>query len=133
MLSCLCRRNSRKAYLLDLIYGFPHEKNTITSHEIKHEQHKVPDKKKLRHKKSGDSTFSFSSGIGHKLKTDSQECYENVCGIVNLAGNERTSSQDKSDNFTTAALDYLNRKRTVRTWRTLWMAEKPATTMDKIE
>ncbi len=75
----------------------------------------------------------FQSGIDKKFKTDYQECYEKVCGIINFPKKERASREGEPDKFTTAALDYLNGKRAARTWRTLWMVPKPATLQDKIE
>jgi len=75
----------------------------------------------------------FDSGIGKKLKTDYRECYENVCRIINLPDNNSISPEDRPGEFTAAALDYLNGKRAVRSWRTLWMVRKPATKEDKIE
>ena len=75
----------------------------------------------------------FQSGVGKKLKTDYQECHEHVCRIINFHEKDYTSSEDTSDEFTAAALDYLNGNKAVRTWRTLWMVPAPATRQDKIE
>jgi len=83
--------------------------------------------------KKRDDSASFSTGIDHKLKTDFRECYEDICDIVNLPKRNHASEEDSSKGFTVAVLDYLNGKRAVRSWRTLWMAEKPAALEDKIK
>ena len=76
---------------------------------------------------------SFDFGSGHKLKSDFQGCYEDVCAIVNLKENALQSPKEKSDNFTAAVMGYLDGTRPVRSWRTLWLARKPAVLKDKIE
>ncbi len=78
-------------------------------------------------------TSQFQSGIGKKLKADFHECYEDVCSMINFNKKDRASPEDEPDRFTTAVLDYLDGKRIVRTWRTLWMVPQPATIEDKIE
>ena len=94
----------------------------------------------LKHKEKIDRGLSFlkdiehfSTGIDHKFKTDFQECYENICSIINLPENKHVSLEDKADIFTATVLDYLNGKRAVRTWRTLWLVAKPAAMKDKTE
>lgn len=77
-------------------------------------------------------SVSFSTGIDHKLKTDFQECYEKACRMIEFHEKGRAAPEDASYGFTFAAQDYLGGKRAVRTWRTLWMVPKPATTVDKI-
>jgi hypothetical protein len=83
--------------------------------------------------KKRDDSASFSTGIDHKLKTDFQDCYEDICAIVNLPKNKRASEEERSEGFAVAVLDYLSGKRAVRSWRTLWMVEKPAVLEDKIK
>lgn len=77
-------------------------------------------------------TGHFDIGTGHKLKSDFQECYENVCRIIDIKEENSQSLENKSNNFTTAVLDYLDGKRPVSTWRTLWMVKKPALVEDKV-
>ena len=43
------------------------------------------------------------------------------------------SSRDEPEQFTAAVLDFLNGKRAVRTWRTLWMVPKPSEPDDRIK
>jgi hypothetical protein len=75
----------------------------------------------------------FQSGIDHKLKSDFQECYEDVCRIIEFDNKGRASIDDDPDIFSAAVLEFLDGKREVRTWRTLWMARKPAALKDKIK
>lgn len=72
----------------------------------------------------------FDTGLGRKSKSDFQECYEDACRIINYS---RADRDDEAEKFAGAVMDYLNGKRAVRTWRTLWMVPKPATMQEKIE
>ncbi len=71
----------------------------------------------------------FHSGTGQKRKSDFGECYDDACRMIELD----RSSREEPERFTAAVLDYLNGKRAVRTWRTLWMVPKPAEPDDRIK
>jgi hypothetical protein len=75
----------------------------------------------------------FDLGSGRKLKSDFQECYEDVCAIIIIMEYPRQSLEEKSNYFTAAVQGYLDGTRPVRSWRTLWMEKKPAVLKDKIE
>lgn len=72
---------------------------------------------------------SFHSGTGQKNKSDFRDCYDDACRMIELD----RSSREEPEQFTAAVLAFLNGKRAVRTWRTLWMVPKPAEQDDKIK
>lgn len=75
----------------------------------------------------------FESGIGHKLKSDFHECYQDACRMINFNKKDRAAGDNVPEEFISAVLEYLNGQRSVRTWRTLWMSPQPAAWQDKIE
>jgi hypothetical protein len=79
------------------------------------------------------SGVSFFTGVDHKFKTSYQEYYESICSIINYREKKTMPQDDKSDGFTAAVLDYLDGRKAVRSWRTLWMVQKPATDREKRE